>query len=666
MPSTANSNLSPPPSVHSTLQLPDAPYPYRMPTWSSGPGLVRDPRMSSTQSLVSSTAGMSMEEHGRPRRRKLLVIYIHGFMGNDSSFRSFPAHVHAFLKETLAETHVIHTKIYPRYKTYKSIEVACENFSKWLAPHESPTTDVVLVGHSMGGLLAADIVLLPRHDAPPSGGPPFRHRILGSISLDAPLLGLHPGIVVSGIASLFRPSPPPPTALDRTSSSDSVIPRDIAPSPSGRLSPDASIYEQIRPPSGAPSPTLRQYPFPSQCAAPPPDPTYNPTFFNDVAFIDRGWLKNIAHFAQKHSQENLFEAAANHIVSHLEFGGCLADWNGLKTRYKKLRQLEDIDDIAHPELGPRVRFVNYYTVSTGIPKKPRKPSTPPDNGLLRPSTSSPVQSGVSTPRISIEDHSEAGRAEILQVLDPTPIPEEPSAEEEPPKEGRTSPPPPEPSHSPPPPPPPVEEDSLPLIPEEPTPPTPPDPDSLPDKETRKQAEKTYKQAKKTFDEAVKSRAKAVRAREKALAQKAKEAEKLQAQKAKEAKLAEKKAEKQAKAEAKKAQEKEQKLLEREQRGKLHKVSSPCSFDDNEGEGGKKKKRLGKFCLLPTGEREDGTWVQVYMQDVDEVGAHCGLFFETAPHYEGLVGDVGERIAGWVREEGSRRAVVMGEEGWDLD
>lgn len=81
-------------------------------------------------------------------------------MGNDSSFRSFPAHVHNHLKEALAETHVIHTKIYPRYKTYKSIDVACENFSRWLAPHESDTTDVILIGHSMGGLLAADVVLL--------------------------------------------------------------------------------------------------------------------------------------------------------------------------------------------------------------------------------------------------------------------------------------------------------------------------------------------------------------------------------------------------------------------------------------------------------------------------------------------------------------------------
>ncbi|KAK4179179.1 hypothetical protein QBC36DRAFT_84770 [Triangularia setosa] len=659
--STTSSNLSPPPSVHSTLQLPDASY--RLPTWLSGPGLVRDPRMSSTQSLVSSTAGMSMEEHGQPRRRKLLVIYIHGFMGNDSSFRSFPAHVHAFLKETLAETHIIHTKIYPRYKTYKSIEVACENFSKWLSPHESPTTDVVLVGHSMGGLLAADIVLLPKQGAPPNGGPPFRHRILGSISLDAPLLGLHPGIVVSGIASLFRPSPGPPSAFDR-SSLDSVIPRDIAPSPpSGRLSPEVSIYEQIRTPSGAASAALGQFPFPSPSAASRPDPTYNPTFFNDVAFIDRGWLKNIAHFAQKHKQENLFEAAAAHIVSHLEFGGCLADWNGLKSRYKRLRQLEDIDDIAHSELGPRVRFVNYYTVSTGILKKPRKSSTPtPVNSLLRPSTSSPMQSGVSTPRISIEDHSEAGRAEVLQILEPTPIAEEePLAEEEPAEKEETllTAPTPSASH-----PSSQAEEDLPPIPDQPTTPTPPDLDSLPDKESRKSAEKAYKLTKKTYEEAVKTRNKAVKTREKAVAKMAKEAEKQQ-------KLAEKEAEKQAKAEQK-AYEKEQKQLqkeqERQQQSKLHKIISPTppNEEDDNDEQQEGKRRLGKFCLLPR-EKDDECWIQVYMQDVDEVGAHCGLFFDTAPHYERLVGDVGERVVSWVREDETRRLVREGaRDDWDLD
>lgn len=93
-------------------------------------------------------------------RRILLVVYIHGFMGNNTSFRSFPAHVHDYLKNALEESHVIHSKVYPRYKTYKAIEVARDRLSEWLRPHESERTDVVLVGHSMGGLLAADLALM--------------------------------------------------------------------------------------------------------------------------------------------------------------------------------------------------------------------------------------------------------------------------------------------------------------------------------------------------------------------------------------------------------------------------------------------------------------------------------------------------------------------------
>lgn len=113
----------------------------------------RDPRSSSTQSLGPS---LNEDEH----RRTLLIVYIHGFMGDNTSFRSFPAHVHYFLREELSESHVVHSKIYPRYKTYKAIEVARDKFSAWLEPHENESTDVVLVGHSMGGLLAADVALI--------------------------------------------------------------------------------------------------------------------------------------------------------------------------------------------------------------------------------------------------------------------------------------------------------------------------------------------------------------------------------------------------------------------------------------------------------------------------------------------------------------------------
>lgn len=114
-----------------------------------------DPRSSSAQSLAPS-----INDRDNDARRTLLIIYVHGFYGNESSFRSFPAHVHNYLKDALAETHAVHSKIYPRYKTYKAIDVARDNFSQWLEPHESDKTDVVLVGHSMGGILAGEVALM--------------------------------------------------------------------------------------------------------------------------------------------------------------------------------------------------------------------------------------------------------------------------------------------------------------------------------------------------------------------------------------------------------------------------------------------------------------------------------------------------------------------------
>ena len=84
----------------------------------------QDPRSSSTQSLRPV-------ESARDGRRTLLLIYIHGFMGNEMSFQSFPAHVHNLLAILVAETHVLHTKIYPRYKSRKAIEFARDDFSDW-------------------------------------------------------------------------------------------------------------------------------------------------------------------------------------------------------------------------------------------------------------------------------------------------------------------------------------------------------------------------------------------------------------------------------------------------------------------------------------------------------------------------------------------------------
>lgn len=89
-------------------------------SWSS-----QDPRSSSMQSLVPHT---SNEGNGI---RTLLLVYIHGFMGNETSFQSFPAHVHNLMTVKLKETHVVHTKIYPKYKSRKDIKFARDDFSEW-------------------------------------------------------------------------------------------------------------------------------------------------------------------------------------------------------------------------------------------------------------------------------------------------------------------------------------------------------------------------------------------------------------------------------------------------------------------------------------------------------------------------------------------------------
>ncbi|KAK1835795.1 hypothetical protein QBC39DRAFT_388298 [Podospora conica] len=613
-----------------------------------------DPRSSSTQSLLPSLT------NGPEGRRTLLLVYLHGFMGNDSSFQSFPAHVHHFLKDALAPTHVIHSKIYPRYKTYKAIDVARDNFSKWLEPHESPTTDVILLGHSMGGLLAAEIVL--QRNPPTVYGHPFRHRILGSISLDAPLLGLHPGIVVSGIASLFRPAAPPPSQRENSESSASSS----RPPPS--LSPDPSLYAELSPPSGATSPSTAFPPPPVNPNA-PADPYFNPSFFNDVAFVDRGWFRNIAHFAKKHKEENLFEAAASHIMSHLEFGGCLADYTGLKTRYKMIRELEDVPGPS----PPRVRFVNYYTASTGPPKKPKSPKLTPtatplterppnESTHLKPASTRPSldapspSSGPSTPRISIEDHSDGGSPAVLQILDPVPEPDEGE-----PTPTATEPTPPPPTSQPPTPPQADDADdpTLPEIPPLPTPPVTPDLASIADKDARKQAEKDAKRALKAYAQAVKDRDKALRERDKAI-------EKRQRQRTKDAEKRAKDAEKRAKDEQKALRDESKERGKREAREREEmerevdalRGAAGGEVETRQKDKKEKKKKEGKFCMLPgkvNGVR-DPTWVRVYMEGVDEVGAHTGLFFPGA-HYEGLVGDVGSRIVEWVHEDASTRAAA---------
>lgn len=637
-------------------------------------------------------------------------------MGNETSFQSFPAHVHNLMTVKLEGSHVVHTKIYPKYKSRKAIEFARDAFGEWLNPHEGPDTDVVLLGHSMGGLLSAEVALL--------GG----HRILGTINFDTPFLGMHPGVIASGLGSLFRPAPDSPTPVSaearagsqdvtRTSTNEGIQ----SSASSSYFGPDAT-GSTLMPTESASSATV---PPSSALDLPTKDPNFDPPFVNDVRLPQRTGWSNAWHFLNKHS-DDLRKATQSYVKSHLEFGGAMADYNGLRSRYGKIRALEDV---KRPE---RVRFINYYTASTGRPKKPKEPSplasrAPTDqmDGDFSQKAPQMHETSLDTleshsrnlrPRISIEEPIDEETAEkdaqdqdkafltasegisedegamsdasqAIEHLHPAPVSDDEREEElddhDKPaalklsKSDATSDSSPSkiPSIASTDPPPSRVAPSLPPIPTAPEEPTPFDSTLYTDKDTRKLAEKEHSRQVKAYKQGVKDRDKAIADRRKLVGKReknaAKEREKIEKAEEKERIKAEQRGMEKGERERAKAKGEEQKKNEKErlkaekermkaERDKLKKTSLPESAPKADSEGdagvdskGEKPKRDKKFCMLPSKENGqiDACWVRVFMPGVDEVGAHCGLFFVDGERYQWFVNDVAERIEDWVEERG---------------
>jgi hypothetical protein len=252
-----------------------------------------------------------------------------------------------------------------------------------LSQFESPTTDIIILGHSMGGILAAEVILLLSPDHYGS----LRHPgILGLIAFDTPFLGIHPGIISSGIASLFRPAQPSTATLEANDTLDPLI--------------------------GA-RPERNFTVTPSKTAG---------------SALDAAW-----GFVAKH-KDNITSATGKYLMSHLEFGSCLADPVGLKRRYDKIRKLEDG---GWDEVGERVRFANYYTISYGIEKKPKpmpEVATPAANeeaNVAEACTEAETALSASVAQLAVEDanrdhkrsHSAASGSSLgsVQELFPEPL-----------------------------------------------------------------------------------------------------------------------------------------------------------------------------------------------------------------------------------------------------
>ncbi|KAL6234460.1 hypothetical protein BDW75DRAFT_163810 [Aspergillus navahoensis] len=179
-------------------------------------------------------------------RKTLLLVFIHGFKGGDDTFGDFPQQLKALLSRKLPSITVA-TLVYPKYETRGSLQDSVSAFREWLqnqvidlevsnrtaSPTVDPSVHVFLIGHSMGGIVAADTLLILASERPistrtspqssrhkfdegsddttaadsmnpaDSGSFMFPH-IQGVFAFDTPYLGIAPGVVSYGAEGHYK------------------------------------------------------------------------------------------------------------------------------------------------------------------------------------------------------------------------------------------------------------------------------------------------------------------------------------------------------------------------------------------------------------------------------------------------------------------------------
>ncbi|KAI5286108.1 hypothetical protein KEM54_000061 [Ascosphaera aggregata] len=136
--------------------------------------------------------------------------------GGNDTFSVFPTHLRSLISRRLPHVRVI-TKVYPQYDTKGElselqdlvIDLEVQNESQ--SPTINPSVHVILIGHSMGGIVAAETILAIAADQPVRPPPANGHKatspddpktptfmfphIQGLLAFDTPFLGICPGVI---------------------------------------------------------------------------------------------------------------------------------------------------------------------------------------------------------------------------------------------------------------------------------------------------------------------------------------------------------------------------------------------------------------------------------------------------------------------------------------
>ncbi|KAI9206181.1 uncharacterized protein BJ171DRAFT_499037 [Polychytrium aggregatum] len=155
--------------------------------------------------------------------KKIVFVYIHGFLGDEKSFNTFPHDLVSYLSHSTSVDHdeIFDVKVYPKYDTKGSNPKAVSQLVDYLLRNAGTTSysGVILMAHSMGGLAAVDAYrsLYGVDSADGSDAPSFAAsgisnetpsqaatvsagdirkliNIIGIVTFDSPFYGLTPNV----------------------------------------------------------------------------------------------------------------------------------------------------------------------------------------------------------------------------------------------------------------------------------------------------------------------------------------------------------------------------------------------------------------------------------------------------------------------------------------
>ncbi|CAL5871138.1 uncharacterized protein PFLUO_LOCUS5384 [Penicillium psychrofluorescens] len=295
-------------------------------------------------------------------RNTLLLVFIHGFKGGEDTFGNFPEQLRTLVSKALPAIQVV-TVVYPRYETKGDLKETVGRFREWLqntvidlevanqtaSPTVDPSVHVFLVGHSMGGIVGAEALLLlaaeqpiPPNFAPgtsgaqPDGDSPvvepgtfmFPH-VQGVLAFDTPFLGIAPGVMAYGAEEHYRNATTAYNAFSDVAGIFGIGKNDKA--------------GATQPPQEPP----KALPASSDAAATPPWQRWGryAMFAGAAGAVAAGG-------AAMYSQRQRLTEGLTWVSSHLEFVGCLTKTSDLRQRVEGLSKVQE-------ERG--IGCVNFYT-----------------------------------------------------------------------------------------------------------------------------------------------------------------------------------------------------------------------------------------------------------------------------------------------------------------